>query len=124
MSQEQLNSFLLKVKGDATLQMKLKDATCNNSVVAIAKDAGFSISVDDLNNVKTTISEEELEGVAGGGVFWTMLCFGSDTCGLMTTFYLKPHNIIKPLCKQWPFISHTTPKGSKTISNTCTIERS
>jgi len=34
--------------------------------VAIAKEAGFSISADDLKSAQSEASEEELEGVAGG----------------------------------------------------------
>ena len=66
MSEEQLTAFLEKVKGDNSLQEKLKAAADANAVVDIAKEAGFSISVDDLKNAQSEISEEELESVAGG----------------------------------------------------------
>ena len=66
MSEEQLKAFLEKVKGDINLQEKLKAATNNDAVTAIAKEAGFSISADDLKNTKSELSDEELEGVAGG----------------------------------------------------------
>ena len=46
MSEEQLKAFLEKVKGDTTLQEKLKAASDADAVVAIAKEAGFSISAD------------------------------------------------------------------------------
>ena len=68
MSEEQLKAFLEKVKGDISLQEKLKAAADADAVVAIAKEAGFSISADDLRNAQDNISEEELEGVAGGRV--------------------------------------------------------
>ena len=48
MSDEQLNAFLERVKGDISLQEQLKAAADSDAVLAIAKDAGFSISVDDL----------------------------------------------------------------------------
>ena len=67
MSEEQLKAFIEKVKGDTTLQEKLKAAADNDAVAAIAKDAGFSISADDLKNAQSEVSEEELEGVASGG---------------------------------------------------------
>ena len=67
MSEEQLKAFLEKVKTDASLQEKLKAAANADAVTAIAKEAGFSISVDDLKKAQSEISEEELEGVAGGG---------------------------------------------------------
>ena len=64
MSEEQLKAFLEKVKDDTGLQEKLKGAPDADAVVAIAKEAGFVISADDLQ--KTEISEEELESVSGG----------------------------------------------------------
>ncbi len=67
MSEEQLKAFLEKVKGDTSLQGKLKAAADTNAVAAIAKEAGFSISADDLKNTQSELSEEELEDVAGGG---------------------------------------------------------
>ena len=66
MSEEQLKAFLEKVKADTSLQEQLKAAADTDAVLAIAKDAGFSISADDLKNAQSEISEEELEGVAGG----------------------------------------------------------
>ena len=70
MSKEQLKAFLEKVKGDTSLQEKLKAAADANAVSAIAKEAGFSISADDLTTKAQSelseLSDQELEGVAGG----------------------------------------------------------
>ena len=66
MSEDQLNAFLEKVKADTSLKEKLKAASDADGVVAIAKEAGFKISAEDLKNT-SELSEEELEGVAGGG---------------------------------------------------------
>ena len=66
MSEEQLKAFLGKVKADTSLQEKLKAAADSDAVLAIAKEAGFSISADDLKNAQSEISEKELEGVDGG----------------------------------------------------------
>ena len=66
MSEEQLKAFLEKVKADTSLQEKLKAASDADAVVAIAKEAGFSISADDLKKAQSELSDEELEGVAGG----------------------------------------------------------
>ena len=71
MSEEQLKAFLEKVQGDTSLQEKLKAAADANAVTAIAKEAGFSISADDINKTQSELSDEELEGVAGGG--WAQL---------------------------------------------------
>ena len=47
MSQEQLQAFIEKVQGDTRLQEKLKAAADSDAVVAVAKDAGFSITTED-----------------------------------------------------------------------------
>ena len=75
MSEEQLKAFLDKVKADTSLQMKLKAAADANTVAAIAKEAGFSISTADLKNAQSLeISDKELEGVAGGAKCLTGSC--------------------------------------------------
>lgn len=66
MSEEQLKAFLEKVKTDSSLQEKLKAAANSDATLAIAKEAGFRISVDDLKKTQTEISEQDLEGMAGG----------------------------------------------------------
>ena len=63
MSLEQLKAFLAKVKGDSNLQDKLKAAKSPEDVVAIAKEHDHEFTADKI----TELSEEELEGVAGGG---------------------------------------------------------
>ncbi len=68
MSEEQLKAFLEAVRADAGLQEKLKAANDEDAVVAIAKAAGFVISTDVLKKAQLEVSEEELEGVAGGNV--------------------------------------------------------
>ena len=66
MSEEQFKAFLEKVRGDTSLKEQLKAAGDADAVVSIAKEEGFSISADDLKKAQSELSEEELEGVAGG----------------------------------------------------------
>ena len=68
MSEEQLKSFLEMVKTDTSLQEKLKGVTDADSALAIAKEAGFAITAEDIQSMQssTDLSDEELEGVAGG----------------------------------------------------------
>ena len=66
MSEEQLKAFLAKVQADTSLQEQLKVEGAD--VVAIAKAAGFSITTENLNPHRQTLSDDELEGVAGGTV--------------------------------------------------------
>ena len=82
MSEEQLKAFLEKIKGDTSLQEKLKAAVDADAVTAIAKEAGFSISADDLKNAQSELSDEELEGVAGGRVAERNCTFGTGVVWL------------------------------------------
>jgi predicted ribosomally synthesized peptide with nif11-like leader len=72
MSEEQLAALLAKLKDDAGLQEKLKGAADLDAVLAIAKEAGFDISkaawLRYQANQTLELSDEELEGVAGGGL--------------------------------------------------------
>ena len=71
MSEEQLKAFIAKVQADTSLQEQLKAEGAD--VVAIAKAAGFSITTEDLKEHRQTLSDNELEGVAGGGPGATLL---------------------------------------------------
>lgn len=67
MREEALKSFLEAVKADAGLQEQLKAAADADSVVAIAKEAGYVIAAEELKKqADTEISDKELESVAGG----------------------------------------------------------
>ena len=79
MSEEQLKAFIEKVKADTSLQEKLKAAADSDAVLAIAAEAGFRVSADDLQPAQSEISDEELEGVAGGDRFSENAC-GDGVC--------------------------------------------
>ena len=89
MSEEQLAALLAKLKDDAGLQEKIKGAADLDAAVAIAKEAGFDVSKADwlkyqatkVSDKKQTIelSDEELEGVAGGGMKIVRPCMYSVT---------------------------------------------
>ena len=69
MSEEQLKAFLEKVKSDTELQEKLKAAASPEAGLEIAKDAGFSITAEDIQSVQSQsgeVSDDELEGASGG----------------------------------------------------------
>jgi len=87
MSEEQLKAFLEKVKTDTSLQEKLKAAADVDAALAIAKEAGFSISADDLKQSQPKPSEEELEGAAGGG-FMQSRAVNCATNGLYLVYFL------------------------------------
>ena len=82
MSEEQLKAFLEKVKADTSLQDKLKAAASPEAAMDIAKAAGFSITAEDIQSMQSAtveLSDEELEGAAGGGG-WT----GNSVCVFVT----------------------------------------
>ena len=80
MSEEQLKAFLEKVKADTSVQDRLKAAADSDAVLAIAKEAGFMISSDDLKT-QSEISDAELERVAGGCANGIVTeCSGFDQC--------------------------------------------
>ena len=77
MSEEQLKAFLEKVKADTSLQEKLKAAASPEAAIEIAKDVGFSITAEDIQLLQSAtgeVSDEELEGAAGGFVFHSLWC--------------------------------------------------
>ena len=71
MSLEQLKVFLEKVKGDISLQEKLKAAKSPEDVVGIAKEQGYEFTADKINQ----LSDDELENVA-----WGVNSAGARTC--------------------------------------------
>ena len=65
MSEEQLKAFIERVKGDTSLQEKLKAEGADP--VDIARVAGYAFTKEDFNTYRQNLSEDELEGMAGGG---------------------------------------------------------
>ena len=78
MSEEQLAALLAKLKDDEGLQEKLKGASDLDAVLVIAKEAGFDVSKAAWlrYQAKQTLelSDEELEGVAGGTATLLFTC--------------------------------------------------
>ena len=74
MSEEQLAALLAKLRDDAGLQEKLTGAADLDAALTIAKDAGFDVSkaawLKYQANQTLELSDEELEGVAGGMIYW------------------------------------------------------
>jgi len=81
MSEEQLTALLAKLKEDEGLRERFKGAADLDAAVAMAKEAGFDVSKADWfrHEAKQTLelSDEELEGVAGGGAKTDCIPFAS-----------------------------------------------
>ena len=90
MSEEQLKAFLEKVKADTTFKEKLNRAADADAVVEIAKEAGFSITSEDIQPMQSAtveLSDDELEGTAGG-LNW---CIGTNGYGEVDFGFAKIH---------------------------------
>ena len=72
MSEDQFKAFLEAIQADAGLQQKLQGVTEPDAIAAIAKEAGFSISAEEMikaqsgRNNNNELTDSELENVAGG----------------------------------------------------------
>ena len=75
MSEEQLKAFLEKVKGDTSLQEKLKEASDPVCITNIAKEHGHEFSSDTYEK----LSEEELESLSGGAQTPNLCCCTAAT---------------------------------------------
>ena len=75
MSEEQLKAFWEAIQADPSLQEKLRAATDADSIVRIAKEAGFEITADEIKEAQSELSDEQLDRVAGG------VCSGEDVEG-------------------------------------------
>lgn len=67
MSDEKFKGFWAAIQADPDLQKKLNGVSDHDSLIKIAKDAGFVLTVDEIRSVQEGLSDEELAGVAGGG---------------------------------------------------------
>ena len=80
MSEEQSKAFWEAIQADTALQQKLQGVTDADAIAAIAKEAGFCISADELKKAQSELTEEQLEKVSGGSGGksdppWYFYCF-------------------------------------------------
>ena len=78
MSEEQLKTFLEKVKTDTSLQENLNAAKSPEDVVGIAKEYGFEFTADKL----TELSEKDLENISGGTLAAAVIIGGGNAVGI------------------------------------------
>ena len=75
MSEEQLKAFWEAIQSDQALQQKLQGVNDPGAIVDIAKEAGFTISAEEVQSAQVELSDEQLDGAAGG-----FLGCGSNGC--------------------------------------------
>ena len=68
MSKENLDQFMQKVTDSEELQSRIGEEMDADSLIALGAEHGCEFSADDLT-AGAELSDEELDGVAGGGVF-------------------------------------------------------
>ncbi|AII43654.1 hypothetical protein KR100_09805 [Synechococcus sp. KORDI-100] len=71
MSDEQLKAFWDAIQSDSALQQKLQGVTDPGAIVDIGKEAGFVVSIDEVQKAQAELSnvelsDEDLDNVAGG----------------------------------------------------------
>jgi len=71
MSDEQLKAFWDAIQSDSALQQKLQGVTDPAAIVDIGKEAGFVVSIDEVQKAQAELSnvelsDEDLDNVAGG----------------------------------------------------------
>jgi predicted ribosomally synthesized peptide with nif11-like leader len=66
MSIEAAKAFIEKVKTDAELAKKVKEAEDADSKLQIAKQEGFEFTAQEAKQVQEELTDEDLDSVAGG----------------------------------------------------------
>ena len=70
MAEDQLKAFLEAVEADAVLQEKINGVTGVEALLAIAKEAGYVFTAEDVSALKAEkeLTDDEVADVSGGGV--------------------------------------------------------
>ena len=66
-----MNELMEKLKDEAFAK-KFEGFKSVEDFVAIAKKEGYDISIEDIESITKDLSDEDLEKVAGGGLFKIM----------------------------------------------------
>ena len=59
-------SFLEEAARDKELLEKIKNAATTEAVIALAAEKGFALTAEDLKPAAGELSDDDLDGVAGG----------------------------------------------------------
>ena len=82
MPEDQLKAFWEAIQSDNSLQEKLRATTDPDSIVSLAKEAGFEITADDIKTAKEAmgeLSDEQLEKAVGGCCACNCMQLGVDS---------------------------------------------
>ena len=87
---ENLKKFLEALSGNAELIEKVNNAKSGEEIAELAKTLGFSLTEEDFKAPEGEVSDDELEGVAGGLVLGSCACFAGGGGG-----GVRP---VRPIC--------------------------
>lgn len=83
MSVESAKAFVKKMKTDEDFYKKVNGCKDAEERKAFVKKGGFDFTAEELKKVSESLSDEELDAVAGGGCIWDQCV---DTCGMGELF--------------------------------------
>ncbi len=78
MSIESAKAFIESVQTDEEFRERMKDAADKEARIALVNAEGFDFSEEDIKAVKSELSDDELDAVAGGGFWCKALAVGTD----------------------------------------------
>ena len=86
--QDKMKAFLEAAAQDPALAEALEKAETPDAVIALAKEKGFEITAEDLASVPETgeLSDDELDGVAGGMILSPLTALGGLAALLFRRF--------------------------------------
>ena len=86
--QDKMKAFLEAAAQDPALAEALEKAETPEAVIALAKEKGFEITAEDLASVPETgeLSDDELDGVAGGMILNPLTALGGLAALLFRRF--------------------------------------
>ena len=74
MSIESAKAFIERMKTDEEFNNRVSTAEDQKARIALVKAEGFDFSVEDINAVKSELTGDDLDAIAGGGCNY-------DACG-------------------------------------------
>ncbi|MDD2372177.1 MAG: Nif11-like leader peptide family natural product precursor [Syntrophomonadaceae bacterium] len=68
MSIESAKAFVEKIKSDEEFAKKVQGCKDKEERIAFAKQAGFDFTAEEIKEVSSKLSDDELDAVAGGSL--------------------------------------------------------
>jgi predicted ribosomally synthesized peptide with nif11-like leader len=82
MSENQLELLLERLKSDSSLRNHFSSTNEPDALLELLKQEGFSLSLDELNFASHSLTDQELESLAGGNSGDCTAGWGSRCCSI------------------------------------------